>query len=62
VGTGLNAPAGFGDQVAAQLAQMTGASYVTAANKFTAQGTLDRVVPGPPDRRTGQARIETRSQ
>ena len=44
VGTGLNAPAGFGDQVAAQIAQMTGTAYVTAANKFTAQGTLDRMV------------------
>jgi fumarate hydratase, class II len=44
VGTGLNAPAGFGDQVAAQIAQMTGAPYVTAASKFTAQGTLDRMV------------------
>jgi fumarate hydratase, class II len=44
VGTGLNAPAGFGDQVAAEIARMTGAPYVTAANKFTAQGTLDRMV------------------
>ena len=44
VGTGLNAPAGFGDQVAAQIAKMTGMAYVTAANKFTAQGTLDRMV------------------
>jgi fumarate hydratase, class II len=44
VGTGLNAPAGFGEQVAAQLASMTGAPYVTAPNKFTAQGTLDRMV------------------
>ena len=44
VGTGLNAPAGFGQQVAAQLASMTGAPFVTAANKFTAQGTLDRMV------------------
>src|SRR5579862_4842299 len=44
VGTGLNAPAGFGEQVAAQIAKMTGAAYVTAANKFTAQGTLDRMV------------------
>jgi fumarate hydratase, class II len=44
VGTGLNAPEGFGDQVAAKIAQMTGAPYVTAANKFTAQGTLDRMV------------------
>ena len=44
VGTGLNAPAGFGDQVAAQIASMTGAPFKTAANKFTAQGTLDRMV------------------
>jgi fumarate hydratase, class II len=44
VGTGLNAPPGFGDQVAAQLAAMTGFPFVTAANKFTAQGTLDRMV------------------
>jgi fumarate hydratase, class II len=44
VGTGLNAPPGFGEQVAAQIAMMTGAAYVTAANKFTAQGTLDRMV------------------
>jgi fumarate hydratase, class II len=44
VGTGLNAPAGFGEQVAAQIAKMTGSAYVTAANKFTAQGTLDRMV------------------
>src|ERR1700758_4462539 len=44
VGTGLNAPAGFGEQVAAQIAAMTGAPFTTAANKFTAQGTLDRMV------------------
>ena len=44
VGTGLNAPVGFGEQVAAQIASMTGAPFVTAANKFTAQGTLDRMV------------------
>jgi fumarate hydratase, class II len=44
VGTGLNAPAGFGDEVAAQIASMTGAPFETAANKFTAQGTLDRMV------------------
>src|SRR5260370_34714244 len=44
VGTGLNAPAGFGEEVAAQIASMTGAPFETAANKFTAQGTLDRMV------------------
>src|ERR1700732_473452 len=44
VGTGLNAPPGFGEQVAAEIASMTGARFETAANKFTAQGTLDRMV------------------
>jgi fumarate hydratase, class II len=44
VGTGLNAPACFGDQVAAQIASMTGARFESAANKFAAQGTLDRMV------------------
>ena len=44
VGTGLNAPPGFGEQVAAEIAAMTGAPYATAPNKFTAQGTLDRLV------------------
>ena len=44
VGTGLNAPAGFGEQVAAQIASMTGAPYKTAQNKFTAQATLDAMV------------------
>jgi fumarate hydratase, class II len=44
VGTGLNAPAGFGEEVAAEIARMTGAAFETAANKFTAQGTLDRMV------------------
>jgi fumarate hydratase, class II len=44
VGTGINAPAGFDQEVAAEIAAMTGAPYVTAPNKFTAQGTLDRMV------------------
>jgi fumarate hydratase, class II len=44
VGTGLNAPADFGEQAAAQIASMTGVPFETAANKFTAQGTLDRMV------------------
>ncbi len=44
VGTGLNAPAGFGAEVAAEIASMTGAPFETAANKFTAQGTLDAMV------------------
>jgi fumarate hydratase class II len=44
VGTGLNAPAGFGEEVAAEIASMTGAGFVTARNKFTAQATLDRLM------------------
>jgi fumarate hydratase class II len=44
VGTGLNAPEGFGGQVAGQIAAMTGAPFQTAVNKFAAQGTLDRMV------------------
>lgn len=44
VGTGLNAPIGFGDSVAKVLSQLTGFSFQTAENKFAAQGTLDRMV------------------
>jgi fumarate hydratase class II len=44
VGTGLNATLGFGEQVATEIASMTGAPFETATNKFTAQGTLDRMV------------------
>jgi fumarate hydratase class II len=44
VGTGLNAPVGFGETVSQQLARLTGFSIKTADNKFTAQGTLDRMV------------------
>src|SRR5215471_16864923 len=44
VGTGLNAPPGFDEAVAAELASMTGAPFGAAPNKFTAQGTLDQMV------------------
>ncbi len=44
VGTGINAPAGFAEEVADLLAQMTGEPIVTAANKFAAQGGLDAMV------------------
>jgi fumarate hydratase class II len=44
VGTGLNAPPGFDEAVAAEIASMTGAPFVTAPNKFTAQATMDRLV------------------
>ncbi len=41
VGTGLNAPPGFSVKVAAEVARLTGKPYVTAPNKFAAQGSLD---------------------
>jgi fumarate hydratase class II len=44
VGTGLNAPPGFGDEAAREIASMTNAPFESAPNKFTAQGTLDRMV------------------
>ena len=44
VGTGLNAPVGFGEDVAAALSDLTGFPITTATNKFTAQATLDRMV------------------
>jgi fumarate hydratase, class II len=44
VGTGLNAPQGFSRSVAAQIAELTGKPFVTAENKFMAQGSLDPMV------------------
>ncbi|MEP9378041.1 class II fumarate hydratase [Aquabacter sp. CN5-332] len=44
VGTGLNAPPGFSRDVAAKIAELTGKPFVTAPNKFTAQGSLDAMV------------------
>jgi len=44
VGTGLNAPPDFGEKVAAEIARLTGQPYVTAPNKFAAQGSLDAMV------------------
>jgi fumarate hydratase class II len=44
VGTGLNAPHGFGEQIAAKLAELTGLPLKTAPNKFAAQGSLDAMV------------------
>ncbi len=44
VGTGLNAPKGFSRDVAAKIAELTGKPFVTAPNKFTAQGSLDAIV------------------
>ena len=44
VGTGLNAPDGFGEQIAAALAELTGHPFITAPNKYAAQGSLDAMV------------------
>jgi len=44
VGTGLNAPKGFSAEVAAEIATLTGKPFVTAPNKFAAQGSLDAMV------------------
>ncbi|QCC86687.1 class II fumarate hydratase [Desulfovibrio desulfuricans] len=44
VGTGLNAPAGFSEAVAHELAVITGKPFVTAPNKFMALASQDAVV------------------
>ena len=44
VGTGINAQPGFDKDVAAEIAQLTGLPFVTAPNKFTAQGAHDDLV------------------
>ena len=44
VGTGLNAPIGFGDAVARKLAELTGLPFVSAPNKFAALAAHDDLV------------------
>ncbi len=44
VGTGLNAPKGYAEQVAAELASLTGLPFVTAPNKFEALASADGLV------------------
>lgn len=44
VGTGLNAPKGFSELVAAKVASLTGKPFVTAANKFHALTSKDELV------------------
>lgn len=44
VGTGLNAPKGYAEQVAAELARLTGLPFVTAPNKFEAMASCDGLV------------------
>jgi len=44
VGTGLNAPPEFSRDIAATISTLTGRRFVTAPNKFAAQGSLDAMV------------------
>ncbi len=44
VGTGLNAPPNFSREIAAKIAELTGRPFLTAPNKFAAQGSLDAIV------------------
>jgi fumarate hydratase, class II len=44
VGTGLNAPKGYAEQVAEELALLTGLPFVTAPNKFEALASMDGIV------------------
>ncbi|MSP02259.1 MAG: class II fumarate hydratase [Acetobacteraceae bacterium] len=41
VGTGLTAPRGFSQRIAERIAALTGKDFITAPNKFAAQGSLD---------------------
>jgi fumarate hydratase class II len=44
VGTGLNAPKGFGEEVAKVMGELTGKPFVTAENKFHALTSKDELV------------------
>ena len=44
VGTGLNAPEGFGEKVAEKLSAETGLPFISNPNKFHALTSLDRIV------------------
>ncbi|MEO8346122.1 MAG: class II fumarate hydratase [Betaproteobacteria bacterium] len=44
VGTGINAPAAFGEVVARQIAEATGKPFVSAANKFSVLSAHDALV------------------
>ncbi|TVR58025.1 MAG: class II fumarate hydratase [Candidatus Competibacteraceae bacterium] len=44
VGTGLNAPEGYAEAVAAELAALTGQPFITAPNKFEALASVDALV------------------
>jgi fumarate hydratase, class II len=44
VGTGLNAPEGYAEKVAAELSRLTGLPFVSAPNKFEAMAAADALV------------------
>ena len=44
VGTGINTPPGYSENVAAQIAKLTGLPFVTAENKFEALAAHDAIV------------------
>jgi fumarate hydratase class II len=44
VGTGLNAPPRFAEEIAAKIAGLTGLAFITAPNKFAAQASVDAMV------------------
>ncbi len=44
VGTGLNAPKGYAERVAKEIATLTGLPFITAANKFEALAANDAIV------------------
>ena len=44
VGTGLNAPKGYAELAAAELARLTGLPFITAPNKFEALASVDALV------------------
>lgn len=44
VGTGINAPPGFDQAVAQEIAQLTALPFITAPNKFAVQGSHDALV------------------
>lgn len=44
VGTGINTPEGYAENVAAKIAQLTGLPFITAANKFESLAAHDAIV------------------
>ncbi len=44
VGTGINAPKGYSEKVAAKIAELTGLPFVTAPNKYESLAAHDAVV------------------